>query len=282
MKEEKKEIMAQSPIEKIPMEEGSKAKKVYAVMSGKGGVGKSLVTTMLAVAANCALQKKREKASGETLTERAASGSIAILDGDITGPSIPNAFDLHGMADSDGQLLSPMVTEGGIKVMSINLLLQSETQPVIWRGPVLSSAIRQFWNEVHWGEVDTMFIDCPPGTGDVVLTILQSIPVDGIIIVTTPQDLVSMIVAKAVNMARLMGIPVIAAVENMSWYECPDCHSRHEIFGKSQVEQLAKDYHIPHTARLPIDPSVTALCDSGRAEEIPDSFLEYLSGIIEG
>lgn len=226
----------------------SSVKKVIAVMSGKGGVGKSLVTCMLAVAA--ARQGYR----------------TAILDADITGPSIPKAFGLDGgVANSDDGLI-PAKTVTGIEVMSINLLLENTTDPVVWRGPVIGGAVTQFWTDVLWQDIDYMFVDMPPGTGDVPLTVFQSLPVDGIIVVTSPQELVSMIVSKAVNMAKLMDKPVIGLVENMSYFECPDCGKRHEIFGHSHIDQVANEYGLAVLAKLPIDPKISFAIDNGAAE----------------
>lgn len=230
------------------LNEKSKVKKVIAVVSGKGGVGKSLVTGMLAVMAN----RKGFK--------------TAILDADITGPSVPSAFNIHQKAQANEDGLLPLQSEKGIKIMSLNLLLPSETDPVVWRGPVIAGTVKQFWTDVVWGDVDYMFIDMPPGTGDVPLTVYQSLPVDGIIIVTSPQELVSMIVEKAVNMAKLMDIPVLGLVENMSYYECPSCHQRHPIFGVSNVEKTAQKFGIKSTARLPINPKFAEACDKGLIE----------------
>ncbi len=250
----------------IPKEElhpMSSVKKVIAVMSGKGGVGKSLVTSLLAVLSN----KKGNK--------------TAIMDADITGPSIPKSFGLHDKALGTEVGIFPVVTDNGIDVMSLNLLVDDETDPVIWRGPVISGTVSQFWTEVVWDGIDYMFIDMPPGTGDVPLTVLQSFPVDGIIIVTSPQELVSMIVQKAVKMAEVMEIPVLGIVENMSYYVCPDCGKRHNIFGESHVDEIAKDYNIKAVAKLPIDPKVTELCDNGKIEEADASVLDEIFKEIE-
>lgn len=233
-------------------------KKVIAVMSGKGGVGKSMVTSLLAVNA----AKKGLK--------------TAIIDADITGPSIPKSFGLTDkvMCDETGTVMYPVQTAEGIKVISMNLLMDKETDPVIWRGPIIAGAVKQFWEDVSWGDVDCMFIDCPPGTGDVPLTVLQSLPVAGIIVVTSPQELVSMIVGKAVNMAKAMDIPVLGIVENMSYFECPDCSKRHEIFGKSHIEEVAAEYGINTIAKLPIDPKAAAMVDAGEAEKLDTSALD--------
>ena len=222
--------------------------KVIAVVSGKGGVGKSSVTSMLSVLAN----RKGFK--------------TAVLDADITGPSIPKMFGLHTRATGDGDGIFPVETATGIKTMSLNLLVDSETTPVIWRGPVIAGSVKQFWADVIWGDVDYMFIDMPPGTGDVPLTVFQSIPVDGIVIVTSPQDLVSMIVAKAVKMAQMMDVPIIGLVENYSYLSCPDCGKKIEVFGKSKVEEVAAEQGLKVLAKLPIDPEFAELCDLGRIE----------------
>lgn len=233
-------------------------KKVIAVMSGKGGVGKSLVTSMLAVNA----AKRGLK--------------TAILDADITGPSIPKSFGITGKAkcDAEGTVIYPEVTQSGIQIMSLNLLIDKETDPVIWRGPIIASAVNEFWQKVEWGNVDCMFIDCPPGTGDVPLTVFQSIPVDGIIVVTSPQELVSMIVTKAVKMAQMMDIPVLGVVENMSYFECPDCGKKHYIFGQSHIEDIAGENGIETVAKLPIAPDTAAKVDAGAAEELDVSVLD--------
>ena len=233
---------------RLPENKYSTVKKVIGVVSGKGGVGKSLVTSLLAVAA------------------QSAGKQAAILDADVTGPSIPKAFGLHDHAEGSEDGLFPMQTKTGVRVMSVNLLLEKEDAPVIWRGPVISGMINQFWQEVIWGDVDYMFVDMPPGTGDVPLTVFQSLPVDGIVIVTTPQDLVTLIVKKAYNMAKMMNIPVLGLVENMSYFECPDCGKRHAIFGESKLDEVAKELGVPVLARLPIDPKTAALVDRGAVE----------------
>jgi Mrp family chromosome partitioning ATPase len=247
----------------VPGNDLSVVKKVIAVVSGKGGVGKSMVTSMLAVAA-------RQKGK-----------NTAVLDADITGPSIPKAFGLTGMATSTELGISPSLTATGIEVMSVNLLLENKTDPVVWRGPVISGVVTQFWTDVVWGEVDYMFVDMPPGTGDVPLTVFQSLPVDGIIIVTSPQELVSMIVEKAVNMAELMHIPVLGIVENLSYFECPDCGERHEIFGKSHLDEVAQAHGIQNVARLPIDPSLAASADAGQIEQANPAYLAEVAKLIE-
>ena len=227
----------------------SHVKKVIAVVSGKGGVGKSTVTSMMAMAM------------------RRLGRTVGILDADITGPSIPQAFGLHEPALGSDDGILPAVTKEGVKVMSINLLLPNETDPVVWRGPVVAGAVKQFWSDVCWGDVDYLFVDLPPGTGDVPLTVFQSLPVDGLIIVTSPQDLVAMIVSKAVNMARMMNVPVYGFVENYSYLECPDCGKRIEVFGKSKLDEIALSYSLPVLARLPIDPKIAELCDAGQMEQ---------------
>lgn len=242
-------------------------KKVIAVVSGKGGVGKSLVTSMLAVKA-------------------AKSGlKTAILDADITGPSIPKSFGIKEKATCDeaGTVIYPAVTKKeGIKLMSVNLLIENESDPVIWRGPVIANAVKEFWENVEWQDTDCMFIDCPPGTGDVPLTIFQSLPVDGIIVVTSPQELVSMIVEKAVNMAKMMNIPVLGIVENMSYFKCPDCGNIHYIYGKSDIEKTAVDNGIDTIAKLPMDPETAAKVDAGKAEELDVEALNDIFNRIKG
>ena len=234
----------------------SNVKKVIAVMSGKGGVGKSTVTSLLAVA----MAKKGYR--------------VAILDADITGPSIPKAFGLNDTVQGDDNGLYPAKTAGGIEVMSVNLLLPDRESPVIWRGPIIGGTVKQFWTDVCWGDVDYMFVDMPPGTGDVPLTVFQSLPVSGAVVVTSPQDLVTLIVKKAVNMAKMMNIPVLGAVENYSFFRCPDCGKAHPIFGESKIDGVAAEMGIPVLAKLPIDPSVAALCDSGNMEQADTAALE--------
>ncbi|MGI6502306.1 MAG: P-loop NTPase [Anaerostipes sp.] len=221
----------------------SKVKHVIGIVSGKGGVGKSLVTSMLAAT----MKKKGYK--------------VAVLDADITGPSIPRAFGINEKAKGDERFIYPVETKTGIKVMSINLLLDDDSDPVIWRGPVIAGAVKQFWTDVVWGDIDYMFVDMPPGTGDVPLTVFQSLPMNGIVVVTSPQELVGMIVGKAVKMADDMNIPVLGLVENMSYYECPSCHDKHEIFGNSHVEEFAVQYGIGNVAKIPIKPELANLCD---------------------
>ena len=245
------------------LNEFSKVKKVIGVVSGKGGVGKSMVTSLLAVMFN------------------RRGYDTAILDADITGPSIPKAFGITEKAMGSEQGILPAVTASGIKIISINLLLENDTDPVIWRGPVLAGAVKQFWTDVVWGDVDYMFVDMPPGTGDVPLTVFQSIPLDGIIVVTSPQDLVSMIVGKAVKMAQMMNVPILGIVENMSYFVCPDCGKKHYPFGESKLENIAKEYSLEILARLPIDSENAKACDMGKAESIINLDAEAASDKIE-
>ena len=244
----------------------SKVRKVIGVVSGKGGVGKSLVTSMLAVSMN------------------RKGHHTAILDADITGPSIPMAF---GVADErpavtpDGRLMIPAKSLEGVEIMSANLLLENATDPVIWRGPVIAGAVKQFWTETLWQDVDYMFVDMPPGTGDVPLTVFQSLPVDGIIIVTSPQELVSMIVAKAVNMAKKMDIPILGVVENMSYLECPDCKKHIHVFGESHVEHAAQENGLKVLAQIPIDPKIAQMVDGGRVEYIEMPWFEKAAEAVE-
>ncbi len=234
----------------------SSIKNVIGVVSGKGGVGKSLVSALLA----CATRRRGLEA--------------AILDADITGPSIPKAFGLTERIGGTEEGVVPAKTKTGITVTSINLLMEDPASPVIWRGPVIASAVKQFWTDVMWGDVDYMYVDMPPGTGDVPLTVFQTIPIKGIVVVATPQDLVSLIVEKAIKMAEMMNIPVLAIVENMSYYECPDCGKRHSIFGESKIEEVAQKYGIEKVFRLPIDPSLAASCDKGDVESLQTSGIE--------
>ena len=242
----------------------SNVKKVIAVVSGKGGVGKSTVTSMLAVAM------------------RKLGYKTAILDADVTGPSIPRAFGLHEqiMGSDDGMI--PAETPEGVKVMSINLLLPNETDPVIWRGPVIAGAVKQFWEDVSWGELDVMVIDMPPGTGDVPLTVFQSIPLSGVVVVSTPQDLVGMIVRKAVNMASMMNIPVLGLIENMSYALCPDCGRRIELFGKSRIAEEAASLSLPVLAQLPFDAKAAQLCDEGGIESIDNPMMADAAAAVAG
>lgn len=238
----------------------SKIKKIIGVISGKGGVGKSLVTSMLAVSS---------QRSGK---------NTAILDGDITGPSIAKVFGVHQNAYGIGDAIMPAVTDTGIQIMSTNLLLEEESQPVLFRGPVIAGMVKQFYTDVIWDDIDVMFVDMPPGTGDVALTVFQSLPVDGIVMVTSPQELVGMIVEKAVNMANMMNIPILGIIENMSYLECGECGNRIEVFGPSHVEEIAEKYNLEVLGKLPIDPIFASLCDAGNIESIPN---EYGKEILE-
>lgn len=247
-----------------PMNSKSKIKKVIGIVSGKGGVGKSLVTCILA--SKCAKEGLK----------------VGILDADVTGPSVPKSFGITEKAMQDEDSLIPRVTESGIKIMSINLLLEDVNSPVVWRGPVISGVVEQFWTDVCWGELDYLFVDMPPGTGDVALTVFQSLPIDGIVIVSTPQDLVKMIVNKAYNMAKMMNVPVLGLVENMSYFVCPNCSEKHEIFGKSQIDETASELSVPVLAKLPINPTINQFVDRGMADEIDckelDDFICALKG----
>jgi len=245
------------------LHELSRVKKVIGIVSGKGGVGKSLVTSILAVSMN------------------RMGYHTAILDADITGPSIPKAFGLRGKAGGDESGLHPVKSRTGIDVISINLLLEDDTDPVVWRGPVLAGAVKQFWSDVVWDDVDFMFVDMPPGTGDVPLTVFQSLPVDGIIIVTSPQELVSMIVSKAVKMARMMNIPIVGLVENMSYFKCPDNDKEYKIFGESHIEEVAEKYGLEVLGKLPIDPRIAAACDRGIIELFEGDWLDPIADILE-
>ncbi|MDO4546575.1 MAG: Mrp/NBP35 family ATP-binding protein [Clostridia bacterium] len=242
-----------------PANQFSNIGKVYAVVSGKGGVGKSLVTGLLAVLA------------------KRAGYDVAVLDADITGPSVPRMFGLKQQALGNDAGIIPVMTKTGIEVMSINLLLEEDTSPVVWRGPVIAGTVKQFWTDVVWNKVDYMFVDMPPGTGDVPLTVFQSLPVDGVIVVTSPQELVGMVVEKAVNMASLMEKPVMALVENMSYMVCPDCQKKVYPFGESKLEQTAKRLNIPMTARIPINPKLAAACDKGLIELFDGDWLDEIS-----
>ncbi len=238
------------------LNELSEVKKVIAVVSGKGGVGKSLVTSLLAVCMN----RRGHK--------------TAILDADITGPSIPKVFGIQKKAESDGQYIYPATTKTGIDVMSVNLLLPNDSDPVVWRGPVIAGAVKQFWTDVIWNDVDYMFVDMPPGTGDVPLTVFQSLPLDGIVIVTSPQELVSMIVEKAVKMAKLMNIPIVGIVENMSYLECPDCKKKINLYGESHVDEVAAAHNLKVLGKLPIDPNLAKNCDQGVIELFEGNWLD--------
>ena len=250
---------------KVAPSEYSHVKKVIGIVSGKGGVGKSLVTGLSATA----MSKKGYK--------------TAIMDADITGPSIPKMFGI-GKANyaDENQLLIPATTEGGIKIMSLNMLMDNETDPVVWRGPVIAGIVKQFWSDVNWGDVDFMFVDMPPGTGDVPLTVFQSLPVDGIIVVSTPQELVEMIVEKAINMANMMNIPVLGVVENMSYMKCPHCGEPINVFGESGIEKYAASKGLDVLGRLPLDPTIAGLCDAGKAEDIENEYMDSLVYVLEG
>ena len=244
---------------RVPGNAMSSIKRVIAVVSGKGGVGKSTVTSCLAVA----MARRGKK--------------VAILDADITGPSIPTAFGIHEKATGTDTGIDPAITANGIKLMSLNLLTANETDPVIWRGPVIAGVVTQFWSDVVWGDIDYMFVDMPPGTGDVPLTVFQSLPVSGCVVVTSPQDLVSMIVTKAVNMANMMDVPVLGLVENYSSFRCPDCGAMHTIFGESHLDQVAAELNVPVLARLPIDPELAASVDAGKVEYIERNYLDEVA-----
>ena len=241
----------------------SHVKKVIGVVSGKGGVGKPLVTPLLAP------------------TLRRRENQVAVLDADITGPSIPKCFGMKQRALSDENGIYPVETKTGIKVMSINLLLEEETSPVVWRGPVIAGAIKQFWTDVIWGNVDYMFVDMPPGTGDAPLTVFQSLPVDGILIVTSPQELVGMIVSKAVEMAKMMNVPVLGLVENMSYVTCPDCGREIHVFGESHIDEVAAKYALPVLGKLPMEPKLAAACDRGAIELFEGGWLDGAADLIE-
>lgn len=243
--------------------EKSDIKKVIAVVSGKGGVGKSLVTGLASVIASRCEYK------------------TAILDADVTGPSIPKMFGVGGQVAANEEGIFPAESATGIKMVSTNLILENPTDPVVWRGPVIGGVVEQFWTDVMWGDVDYMFVDMPPGTGDVPLTVFQSLPIDGIVIVASPQELVSMIVQKAVKMARMMNVPILGLVENMSWFMCPDCGKKHSIFGDSRIEEVAKEYDTQVLAKLPIDPELAKCVDEGKIEFFEGNYLDEAAEIIE-
>ncbi len=251
-----------SGIQKEPLNPQSTVRHVIGVVSGKGGVGKSIVTSMMSV-----LMRRRDY-------------GVAVLDADITGPSIPKSFGAKGDIISDGNGLIPLTTKTGIQMISVNLLLEDETRPVVWRGPVIAGTVKQFWTDVIWNDVDYMFVDMPPGTGDVPLTVFQSLPLDGIIIVTTPQELVSMIVKKAINMANLMNIPVIGLVENMSYVKCPDCGKELHVFGESRAEEVCAEYGIKLLGRVPLDPNLASLCDKGIIELMENDYLDAAAAAV--
>ena len=250
--------------QQAPAKPAPKVRKVIGVVSGKGGVGKSLVSGELAVML------------------RRMGYKVGILDADITGPSVPCMFGVHDKAFGDGEYIYPAETSTGIEVMSINLMLENDDAPVIWRGPVIAGAVKQFWEDVAWSELDAMVIDMPPGTGDVPLTVFQSIPLDGVVVVSTPQDLVGMIVRKAVNMAGMMNIPVLGLVENMSYALCPDCGKKIEIFGKSRIAKEAAELSLPVLAQLPFDPNAAALCDAGEIEKVDNPLMMDAARAIAG
>ncbi len=241
----------------------SHVKRVVGVVSGKGGVGKSLVTSLLATAL-----RRREN-------------QVAVLDADITGPSIPKCFGLKQRAMSDESGLYPVETKTGIRVMSVNLLLEEETNPVVWRGPVIAGAIKQFWTDVVWGDVDYMFVDMPPGTGDAPLTVFQSLPLSGIVIVASPQELVGMIVSKAVEMAKMMNVPVLGLIENMSYFACPDCGKQFSVFGESHIDEVAAKYGLKVLCKLPIEPKLAAACDKGAIELFEGDWLGEAASLLE-
>lgn len=246
-----------------PQNARSSIKKVIGVVSGKGGVGKSLVTGMLA-----------------TLFSRKGF-KVAVMDADITGPTIPKMFGVNGRAAGDGEGIIPAKSRDGVGIMSINLLLENPGDPVIWRGPIIAGMVKQFWTDVIWGDVDYMFVDMPPGTGDVPLTVFQSIPLDGVVIVSSPQDLVAMIVNKAVSMANMMNIPIIGVVENMSYVECPDCKKKIYLYGESHIDAVCTENGIPLLGQIPISPDITHQCDMGLIEDFSGGFLDYAVEVIE-
>ena len=246
-----------------PLNQMSDVKNVIAVVSGKGGVGKSLVTSLMSV-----IMQRR-------------GNHTAVLDADITGPSIPKTFKLDQKASANEEVIFPVTTKTGIQVMSINLLLEDNPDPVLWRGPVIAGTVTQFWSDVLWTDVDYMFVDMPPGTGDVPLTVFQSLPVKGIIVVASPQDLVGLIVEKAVKMAEMMKIPVLGIVENMSYFKCPDCGAEHKIFGESHVDEIAQKYDIPNVAKIPVDPKLAAAVYAGMIELFEGDWLDHLADYIE-
>ena len=248
-----------SPFQIKPLRDGCRVSKVYGVVSGKGGVGKSMVTSQLAVA------MRRE------------GYNVAVLDADITGPSIPKAFGVHGRAIGTEDAILPVESRTGIQLMSVNLLLENETDPVIWRGPVIGGVVQQFWGDVLWQDVDYMFVDMPPGTGDVALNVFQTLPIDGVIIVASPQELVSMVGEKAVKMAQMMHIPIVGLVENMSYVSCPDCGKKIYLFGEGKTEEAAAKYGLPVLAKMPIDPALAKLVDEGDIESFEG---DWLSGVV--
>lgn len=246
-----------------PLNKDSSVKKVVAVVSGKGGVGKSLVTGLMSV-----LMRRRGR-------------SVAVLDADITGPSVPKMFGVKGLAESNGEAIFPKASRTGIEMMSLNLLVDDERTPVIWRGPVIAGTVKQFWTDVLWQDVDVMFIDMPPGTGDVPLTVFQSIPVDGILVVTSPQELVSMIVEKALFMAEKMNVPVLGLVENYSYVECPDCGKRLPVFGESRIDAVAEEHQIPVLAKIPVNSALASACDRGEIETFDGAWLDKAADAVD-
>ncbi len=244
--------------------EFSQVKKVIAIMSGKGGVGKSMTSAMLAV------------------SMRRLGYRCGVLDGDITGPSIPKLFGVKGPANVNENGIYPVESCGGTSIMSINVLMENEEDPVVWRGPVLAGAVKQFWTDVVWSDIDFLFVDMPPGTGDVPLTVFQSLPVDGIIVVTSPQELVSMIVGKAVQMAQAMNIPILGLVENMSYIKCPDCDKEIKLFGESHVDEVAEKYGLSVLAKMPIDPKFAELADGGLIDQFTGDYLKVAAKVVEG
>ena len=253
----------QQPDFSAPANANSHVKKVIGIVSGKGGVGKSMVTSMMSV-----IMRRR-------------GHSVAILDADITGPSIPRAFGVHEQLMGSDEGIYPAVSATGIEMVSLNLMLSNETDPVVWRGPIIAGTVKQFWTDVMWGDVDFMFVDMPPGTGDVPLTVFQSLPLDGILVVTSPQELVGMIVEKAANMAAMMNIPVLGIVENMSWFKCDACGKEHRIFGDSHVDEIAARHGVANVARLPIQPGLAVACDTGRVELVEMPWLEDMATALE-
>lgn len=247
----------------VPQNANSNIKKVIGIVSGKGGVGKSFITSYMSVLMN----RKGYK--------------TAILDADITGPSIPKAFGIHGKAQGTELGMIPAQSKNGVKVMSVNLLLETEDTPVIWRGPIVAGVVKQFWQEVVWEDVDYMFVDMPPGTGDVPLTVFQSLPLDGIIIVTSPQDLVSMIVSKAINMAEAMEVPILGLVENYSYIECGDCGNRISVFGESHIDEIADKHALGVLAKIPINPEIAKAIDAENVEGLQGDWLDQAAQILE-
>ena len=255
---------ARADIPVFPLNSASRVRKVIGVVSGKGGVGKSLVTGLLAT-------QMRQKGY-----------QVAVMDADITGPSVPMMFGIKERAEGCEEGILPVLSRTGIRLMSINLLLENPTDPVVWRGSMIASTVKQFWQDVVWGDVDFMFVDMPPGTGDVSLTVYQSIPVDGMIIVASPQDLVGMIVEKSLNMAKIMNIPVLGMVENMSYVACPDCSRKIYPFGEGKTQAVAEAHHLPLLASIPIDPALAKACDDGQIETYPAHFMEDAATLVEG